>query len=139
MSITQPLLAFSLLLTLCSAFAQILSTPEKGSEERLRILDAARVKVAADVSYRAPLLFKVHDLRVSEGWALLHAQPVTATGEPIRIDCVEADEITLVLLRFREGAWRVERGGTICANDVFWLAWHQELGTPAQLFDLGVD
>jgi hypothetical protein len=114
-------------------------TPEKGSEERQRILDAARVKVAADLSYSNSILFNVRDLRASGDWALLNAQPVTAHGEPIHIDCIEADEITLVLLRFREGAWRVERGGTTCANDVFWLAWQQELGAPAQLFDLGGD
>lgn len=136
MLLRHPLLAFSLLLTISSASAQMVVTPEKGSADRQRILDAARVKVAADLSYFERILFNVQDLRVSGDWALLRAQPVTASGEPIHIDCIEADEITLVLLRLRNGAWNVERGGTTCANDVFWITWQQELGAPAQLFEL---
>jgi len=139
MFLRHPLIAFSLLLTISSASGQMVVTPEKGSEERQQILDAARVKVAADLSSSDSILFSVQDLRVAGDWALLQAQPVTASGEPIHIDCIEADEITLVLLRLRNGAWHVERGGTTCANDVFWLAWQQELGAPAQLFDLGGD
>ena len=139
MSFGQTSLAVTLLMIFSIACGQTVSTPERGNPERQQILDAARVKVAADLSYQDPILFKVQDLRVSEGWALLQAQPVTTSGQPIHMDCVAADEITLVLLHLYNGAWRVERGGTTCANDVFWLEWHQELGAPAQLFDLTAD
>ena len=130
------LLLFPLLLTLSVASAQALHTPAKGSPERQRILDAARVKVAADLSYQDPILFQVRDLKVSRGWALLNAQPVTPAGVPIHKDCRESDEITVVLLRSHAGAWRVERGGTVCATDVFWLDWPQELGAPVEVFEL---
>jgi hypothetical protein len=139
MSLMHPVLAFCLLLNVSVAFAELVHTPKKGSAERQQIRDAARVKVATDLAYRDSILFDVRMLRVAEGWALLQAQPVTKSGAPLHIRCIEADEITLVLLQFRDGAWHVIRGGTTCATDVFWLVWQEELGVPAQLFELKAD
>lgn len=111
-------------------------TPAPGSAERQAILDAARVKVAADLSYSEAILFRIEDLRVHKGWALLNGQPVTPAGQPIHKDCIESDELTVVLLRFRDGAWQVERGGTACATDAFWLQWQEEMGAPSEIFEL---
>lgn len=111
-------------------------TPAPGSAERQAILDAARVKVAADLSYSEAILFRIEDLLVHKGWALLNGQPVTPTGKPIHKNCIESDELTVVLLRLRNGAWQVERGGTACATDAFWLQWQQELGVPSEIFEL---
>jgi len=118
------------------ACAQGLHTPAPGSAERRAILDAARVKVAADLSYTDLILFRVEDLNVYNGWALLNGQPITPAGKRIHKNCIESDELTVVLLRFKGGAWQVERGGTTCATDVFWLQWQQELGAPREIFEL---
>jgi hypothetical protein len=119
-----------------AAVAQGPHTPAPGSPERQAILDAARSKVAADLSYTGAILFHVEHLNVYQGWALLNGQPVTPKGQPIHKDCIESDELTIILLRFRDGAWQVERGGTTCATDVFWLQWQDELGAPSELFAL---
>lgn len=126
----------SLLLVASVVWAQGAHTPAKGSAERQAILDAARVKVAADLSYRGAILFRIEDLKVYKGWALFHGQPVTPTGAPISKNCIEADELTVVLLRLRDGAWHVERGGTTCATDAFWQEWQEALGAPSQIFEL---
>jgi len=94
------------------------------------------MKVATDLSYRGAIRFRVDHLTVYQGWALLHGQPVTPAGVPIRKKCLEADDITAVLLHQRDGVWRVERGGTTCATDVFWLGWQEELDAPRQLFQI---
>jgi hypothetical protein len=90
--------------------------------------------VAADLSYTGAILFRVEHLNVYQGWALLNGQPVTPKGQPVHRNCIESDELTIVLLRFSDGAWQVERGGTTCANDVFWLQWQDELGAPSEIF-----
>ena len=118
------------------ACAQGPHTPAPGSAERQAILDAARVKAAADLSYTDPILFRVEDLKVYKGWALLNGQPVTPAGKPIHKNCLESDELTIILLRFQDGAWRVERGGTTCATDAFWLQWQKEFGAPSEIFEL---
>ena len=100
------------------------------------ILNAARTKVAADLGYLGRLRFKVESLRAHGDWALLIAQPIEPSGAPIQKGCLEADEVTVVLLKRAQGAWRVERGGTTCATDVFWLGWPDEVGAPAELFQL---
>jgi hypothetical protein len=110
--------------------------PRAGSAERSAILNAARPKVAADLGYRGRLLFKVESLRAQGDWALLIAQPIEPSGTPIQKGCLEADEVTVVLLKRAQGAWRVERGGTTCATDVFWLGWQDEVGAPAEIFQL---
>ena len=126
-----------LILALASAAgAQGVHIPAPGSAERQAILDAARAKVAADLGYKEAIRFRVEDLRVHKGWALLNGQPVTPTGKPIHKNCIESDELTIVLLRFRDGAWHVERGGTTCATDAFWLQWQEELGAPSEIFEL---
>lgn len=132
----RSLLVVSILTFGSLAFAGGPHTPAIGSAERQAILDAARVRVAADLSYGGAIRFRVDDLNVYQGWALLNAQPVTPKGQPIRKHCVEADELTIVLLRLTDGTWRVERGGTTCATDVFWLQWQQELGAPSEIFSL---
>ncbi len=111
-------------------------TLRAGSAERNAILNAARPKVAADLGYPGRLLFKVESLRAHEDWALLIAQPIAPSGAPIQKGCLEADEVTVVLLKRAQGAWRVERGGTTCATDVFWLGWQDEVGAPAEIFQL---
>ena len=126
----------SILAFASAAGAQGPHTPAPGSAERQAILDAARVKVAADLSYSEAILFRIEDLRVHQGWALLNGQPLTPTGTPIHKNCIESDELTIVLLRFRDGAWQVERGGTACATDAFWLQWQEELGAPSEIFEL---
>ena len=130
---------FSIVLSLAvgpGACAQGPHTPAPGSAERQAILDAARVKVAADLSYTDPILFRVEDLKVDKGWALLNGQPVTPAGKPIQKNCIESDQLTVVLLRFKDGAWHVERGGTTCATDAFWLQWQKEFGAPSEIFEL---
>ncbi|MEJ2389643.1 MAG: hypothetical protein P8Y27_20790 [Chromatiaceae bacterium] len=100
------------------------------------LISAARAKVADDLSYTGAILFRVEDLNVYKGWALLNGQPVTPANKPIHKGCMESDELTIVLLRFKDGGWHVERGGTTCATDVFWLQWQKELRAPSELFEL---
>jgi hypothetical protein len=80
--------------------------------------------------------FIVDCLLVSGDWALLQARPQTPSGTELHMSCLGADEVTLVLLKRRDGVWHCERGGTTCATDVFWEAWPSETGAPVQLFDL---
>jgi hypothetical protein len=114
--------------------AQKAHTPSPGDPERHAILEAARPHVAKDLGYRGRLLFKVNTLLVSGDWALLQGQPVAPSGARLHKNCVEADDVTLVLLQRRKGTWHIERGGTTCATDVFWLEWQAELGAPAEIF-----
>ena len=111
-------------------------TPAPGSEERQAILDAVRVKVSSDLSYSGPLLFRVDDLNVYKGWAFFNGQPVTGGSNPIQKKCIGSDALTIVLLRFDDGGWHVERGGVACATDAFWLQWQKELGAPNEIFQL---
>ncbi|HYN76944.1 MAG TPA: hypothetical protein VES73_04015 [Lamprocystis sp. (in: g-proteobacteria)] len=73
-------------------------------------------------------------MKVSQGWALLRGVPVTAAGAQLHMNCREADEMTVVLLRLKAGVWKVKRGGITCANDAFWIGWQEDLGAPPQIF-----
>jgi len=134
---TKILIALAcLLLGTGVAQAQQPYTPQPGSLNRAAILNAARAKVAADLDFEGRLRFVVKSLRVSGDWALLLADPRTPSGAELRKHCPGADEITLVLLKRSEGTWYVERGGSTCATDVFWLKWPSEVGAPEEIFAL---
>jgi hypothetical protein len=122
------------LLFATAASAQGPHTPPAGSRERQAILDAARVKVGADLRHRGPLLFQVYHLKVYRGWALLQGQPLDGTETPIHKDCEDADEDTMVLLQHRAEGWVVVRGGTVCTTDVYYLSWPRETGAPREIF-----
>jgi hypothetical protein len=130
----RPVLYSLLLLAATTASPQDAVTPGPGTPERQAILDAARIKVAADLAYRGDLVFRVEHLKVYQGWALLRGEPVTTAGAQLHMNCREADEMTAVLLRLTDGVWKVERGGTTCANDAVWIGWQEEPGAPSQIF-----
>lgn len=136
MSLRTVLALACLLFGVGPAQAQQAHTPAPGSAERSAILGAARPQVAADLGYRGRLLFVVESLLVSGEWALLQAQPQAPSGTALYKNCPGADEVTLVLLKRSKGSWQVDRGGTTCANDVFWLEWPSETGAPKEIFAL---
>ncbi|ESQ14385.1 MAG TPA: hypothetical protein DIW77_15225 [Chromatiaceae bacterium] len=129
-----PVVLACLLLGSSATQAQNAYTPQPGSEERKAILNAARPTVAADLSYRGKLRFLVKSLLVSGDWALLVAEPQTPSGTILHKNCLGADDTTMVLLKRSKVTWNVERGGTTCDTDVFWLEWPSEAGAPAAIF-----
>ncbi len=96
----RPLIALACLLLLASSvFADKLHTPVKGSPERQAIMDVLREhfqKYNGDGNQEVQ--FKVHYLKVHNGWAWADVTPLDTKGKPIA-------EGGTSLLQFQEGKW----------------------------------
>ncbi len=115
--------------------------PEKGSELRKTLLDAARPVFEAES--RGPVEFVVHRLNVMDGWAfgdvLLQrpgGKPVdwskTKYGEDEKNGAFDAGG-SFFLLRQSGSKWTVVEFAS-GPTDIAWDSWRQEHGLPEQLF-----
>lgn len=83
-----------LLFTNCStALGSDIYSPQKGSSERKTIMDALRVR------YNQPVVFQVHYLKVSDGWAWTRVT-ATVNGKP-------SFESEAALIHKESGKWKV--------------------------------
>jgi hypothetical protein len=97
---TRRLLAlFSLLLISIVAIADKLHVPAKGSVERKAIMDVLRENFKHyNVEGNQEIQFKVHYLKVHNGWAWADVTPLDAKGKAIA-------EGGTALLQFQDGKW----------------------------------
>ncbi|WP_313918865.1 hypothetical protein [Tahibacter sp.] len=119
-----------------------------GKSDPLRkpLLDALRGPVEKDLGQ--PVQFVVSLLRVQDTWAFVIATPQTKTGQPIDYarthyaqaiaDGVFDGGTVFALLQSEAGAWSVKEF-VIGPTDVAFLAWPEQHGAPASLFELPFD
>lgn len=119
-----------------------------GKSDPLRkpLLDALRGPVEKDLGQ--PVQFVVSLLRVQGAWAFIIATPQTKTGQPIDYarthyaqaiaDGVFDGGTVFALLKSDSGAWSVKEF-VIGPTDVAFLAWPEQHGAPASLFELPFD
>ena len=109
--------------TCVPAGAQSAHTPAVGTSEREAVLDAHRPSIEAELG--PSIEFVVEDIRVMDGWAIVHANPQRAGGRKIDCDRYYGEECQLGglgvtgILRYSNRRWDlVERA--IGATDVWW-------------------
>lgn len=119
-----------------------------GKSDPLRkpLLDALRGPVEKDLGQ--PVQFVVSLLRVQGAWAFVIATPQTKAGQPIDYarthyaqaiaDGVFDGGTVFALLQSDSGAWSV-KAFVIGPTDVAFLAWPEQHGAPASLFELPFD
>lgn len=128
-----------LLCSVATVCGEPLQRLEPGNPDRRAILDAARIKAAADlgIADASTLVFRVDRFDngapyfcVLGNWAFLSATPGTrAAGQWARLDMPCSgdekglDRTSVFLLENENGNWRVQRGGSLCGGDVPWLGW----------------
>ena len=115
-------------------------TPKAGSPERKAIMDSLRVPVQKRLL--KPVVFKVDDLKVQDGWAFLRGVPQQPNGKPMdytgtgyeqaKKDGIFDDWIC-ALLRKRGGKWEVVKF-VIGATDVVYIGWDEEFKAPPAIF-----
>lgn len=118
-------IAISLALISSAAAAESAYTPAVGTSERAEVLDALRPSIEAELG--PSIEFVVEDIRVKDGWAIVHANPQSKGGKKIdwRRHYLPSDWQMMdglgvtAILRFSNGRWNlVERA--IGATDVWW-------------------
>lgn len=119
-----------------------------GKSDPLRkpLLDALRGPVEKDLAQ--PVQFVVSLLRVQGDWAFVIATPQTKTGQPIDYsrthyaqaiaDGVFDGGTVFALLKSDHSAWSVKEF-VIGPTDVAFLAWPDQHGAPATLFEMPFD
>jgi hypothetical protein len=119
-----------------------------GKADALRkpLLDGLRGPIEKDLGQ--PVQFVVGTLRVQGAWAFVIATPQTKTGQPIDYsrthyaqaiaDGVFDGGTVFALLKSDQGAWLV-KDFVIGPTDVAFLAWPDQHGAPAALFELPFD
>ena len=115
-------------------------TPKAGSAERKAIMDSLRVPVQKRLL--KPVVFKVDDLKVQNGWAFLRGVPQQPGGKPMdytgtgyeqaKKDGIFDDWIC-ALLRKRGSKWEVVKF-VIGATDVVYIGWDEEFKAPPAIF-----
>lgn len=123
-----------------SAFAQTAYTPEKGSAERMAILNALRVPVEKEL--RQKIQFSIQTIKAQGNWAFINGEPQSANGgEPDYsitkyADVVEEgmfDNNFQALLKKTRGKWKVITFAIGC-TDVCWLPWQKDYKAPKAIF-----
>ena len=109
---------------------------------RKSLLDALRGPIEKDLAQ--PVQFVVTTLRVQDNWAFVVANPQTKTGQPIDYKATHyaqaiADGVfdggtVFALLKADAGNWSVKEF-VIGPTDVAYLAWPEQHGAPATLFE----
>ena len=135
------LVSLVLVFGLC-AFASVGAkpyTPKAGSAERTAILDAVRGPLEATLNQK--VIFVVHHMKVEGPWAFLKATQKTEASKPIDYkgtvfeEDTEFDELTVALLKKREGKW-VSVNHAYFTSDVWWHGlWERYAGCPRSIFD----
>ncbi len=110
--------------------------------QRRVLLDALRPAIERDLGQKVK--FIVRTLRRQDGWAFAHVVPQTPAGGAIdfrktrHAERVEAGIFdgpdVYALLEQKDGRWIV-RDFVVGPTDVAYLAWPDEFGAPAGLFD----
>ncbi len=129
------------LFPVAGAFAYSFATPERGSFERIEIMNALRKPVQELLGQR--VIFIIDTLKVGEGWAFINGRPRKPSGEKLDFsktkyataiaDGVFEDSISALLYDDGDG-WKV-LSFEIGATDVPWAAWPEEFNAPAELFE----
>ena len=129
-----------LLLQLSPSLAGPYWTPQKDTPERKAVMDAARVPVEKDLGQA--VIFRVEDLRVTDDWAFLNAEPLQPNGRPIDFSRTAYREsvadgsfggMAAVLLARAGDGWRVVTY-SVGFSDLVWDTWDDEYGAPSSLF-----
>lgn len=123
------------------AFTYTFSTPERGSKERMAVMDTLRKPVEKVLGQH--VIFIVDTLNVGEGWAFLNGRPRKPSGEIVDFSKTPyaqaiadgAFEDSISALLYDDGSgWKV-LSYEIGATDVPWAAWPDEFNAPADLFE----
>lgn len=115
----------------------------KTNPRRKPLLDALRQPIEQDLGQ--PVQFMVKTLRTQGNWAFIVATPQTKTGEAIdfarthyaqaMVDGVFDGSTIFALLKADNNVWSVTEF-VIGPTDVAYLAWPDQYGAPATLFEL---
>ena len=110
--------------------------------QRRVLLDALRPTIERDLGQRVK--FVVHRLRAQGRWAFAHVVPQTPArgaidfrrtrhAERVKAGIFDGPDV-YALLEQRDGRWTV-RDFVVGPTDVAYLAWPDEFGAPAGLFE----
>jgi hypothetical protein len=128
----------AVLICACSSYSQQVYSPERGSAERIAILEALRVPVERDLKQK--IVFVVNNLNVSGTWAYVGGRPQTPSGlRPVLKGTVFEGEEDMFdnnffgLLRKRNGKWRVIAHALGC-TDVCYADWWRRYNAPKSIF-----
>lgn len=113
--------------------------PERGSAERADILNSIRPAIEAQLG--GDVEFVIEDLRVSDGWAFVIADPQRPGGQKIDIydtsfaqDAEFMDGLRVYALsREKNGRW-YHIDNVIGPTDVAFEPWPQFYGAPREIF-----
>ena len=131
---------FIILVLACSAFAQKVYTPAKGSAERTAILDALRVRVEKGLKQK--IVFNVENFNVQGSWAFLSGDPQNAKGGRPNyrgteyqeaIDAGMFDNNFFAVLKKTSGKWKVVTYAIGC-TDVCYATWWRDYKAPKAIF-----
>lgn len=141
MRLHLPAILLGMILMNNSQARDAIHTPAAGTEERQRLLDAVRTplrqKLGQDVR------FVVEQIRVGPEWGFLYAHMQDADGAALdysRTSLADAAKQGYVspdyvaLLQRVDDHWKL-RAEAIGPTDMVWLAWPQQYGVPAALFE----
>ena len=125
-------------MTIAASAALTIKTPQRGSVERVAILDAMRPQVEA--AMRGPVVFVIDTMNVAEGWAFVIGYPQRPDGSAIdpsktgyasEIDYMDG-LTTIALLRFANNRWNLidlHTGST----DASFTIWPELFGVPGPI------
>lgn len=118
--------------------AQSVYTPEKGSAERVAILNALRVPVEKQLKQR--IVFVTDSFKVQGNWAFVSGEPRTPLGRKpsLKGTVFEGEEDMFDdnffgLLRKTNGKWRVVTHALGC-TDVCYADWWRRFKAPKAIF-----
>lgn len=123
-----------------AAFAQTVYTPQKGSAERITILDVLRIPVEKELKQK--IVFGVENFNVSGIWAFVSGDPQSPSGgKPDyrktsyqqAIDADMFDNNFFALLKKSGGKWKVIRYEIGC-TDVCYADWWKRYKAPKGVF-----
>lgn len=142
--LTRPFALIGLVLLAGSVLAQTakLEKPAAGSKLRKAVLDGLRPTIEKDLNQK--VVFKVSQIRVYDGWALVFARPLKPDLSAIDFKKTHYKALideglfdgdsTFALLRLSKGKW-VTKAFAIGPTDVAWSNWMAEpLNAPKALF-----
>jgi len=137
-----PVILLGMILMNSSHAGDGIHTPEKGSNEREQLLDAARAPVQKKLG-RDDVRFEVEQIRAGDGWAFVYVRMhdtdgsiIDYAGTPLA-DAAKQGYVSpdyVALLQQVDGEWQL-RADAIGPTDMVWLAWPEQYGVPHELFE----
>ncbi|MEC5126007.1 hypothetical protein VSU19_04560 [Verrucomicrobiales bacterium BCK34] len=139
MKSVQFLAVFCLLLASETSLYAQATTPKAGTAERTAILDPVREPLQKAIGQK--VIFVVDHMKMDGDWAFVIATPKTKNGGPISYvgtgfedDANEADELTVALLRKKNGKWTLVEHAYF-TTDVWWEnLWENYENCPRSIF-----